>query len=122
MAREIPFVAAGHPCACRENPLREKTNGGVTGPSLRVQGEPTVARQPAAAGRAIPARAGRTPPSEYGYSGTAGHPCACRENNIRGCRRVVYLGPSLRVQGEPNVDPASRPPLRAIPARAGRTR
>ena len=52
---------SGHPCACRENVVSASTVRGHVGPSLRVQGEPTASAPNVLAGRAIPARAGRTP-------------------------------------------------------------
>ena len=93
----------------------------IKGPSLRVQGEPRSDHSDDRTHRAIPARAGRTPGIASSGRQKKGHPCACRENlhNDKQCRGIV--GPSLRVQGEQEIEEGPVLGVRAIPARAGRT-
>ena len=111
----------GHPCACRENRLRRSSRLRQTGPSLRVQGEPPLSVQGVYATRAIPARAGRTLEAVRAMRPVTGHPCACRENLSPARATGTYVGPSLRVQGELGTTIRYVSPMRAIPARAGRT-
>ena len=112
----------GHPCACRENVTLLPNSSGLDGPSLRVQGEPNIYRGTTGGAGAIPARAGRTGTGNTSVSWRLGHPCACRENCTNGQALPIHVGPSLRVQGEPNHLRYLQPQWRAIPARAGRTR
>ena len=56
----IASMSSGHPCACRENTKYALRTGPVSGPSLRVQGEPVFLDFTVFPERAIPARAGRT--------------------------------------------------------------
>ena len=119
MARTL---SPGHPCACRENSRGRFSRHYRLGPSLRVQGELRSWMPIHGDKRAIPARAGRTLRDCISNRGIPGHPCACRENGpIVGRRRGLY-GPSLRVQGEPCARRSTSVGIRAIPARAGRTK
>mgnify|MGYP006977943327 CR=1 FL=1 len=113
---------AGHPCACRENKNYAHENESKKGPSLRVQKELSKFFILLRKQWAIPARAGRTR-SRGGVRFLAkGHPCACRENGVGAAAGIVIAGPSLRVQGEPHIVVEAPAVVRAIPARAGRTR
>ena len=116
-----PSRRTGHPCACRENVSRMGRIGCLRGPSLRVQGEPENLVSALKTARAIPARAGRTLAMQRSFRVKEGHPCACRENDVRLLPKAYWHGPSLRVQGERFKSRVYSSRYRAIPARAGRT-
>ena len=113
--------ALGHPCACRENSMKERCHIVKSGPSLRVQGELRIISILPLKWRAIPARAGRTSVAGCSMTLATGHPCACRENPVIKTSEPFNIGPSLRVQGELFSFFLPLYTCRAIPARAGRT-
>ena len=110
-----------HPRVCGENGAGADPDGVLDGSSPRVRGKHPHGHQQIAAGRLIPACAGKTlgvPPWDLGHMA---HPRVCGENMCIAPVPWESTGSSPRVRGKPA--PAKTPDRRRrlIPACAGKT-
>ena len=110
-----------HPRVCGENGAGADPDGVLDGSSPRVRGKHPHGHQQIAAGRLIPACAGKTlgvPPWDLGHMA---HPRVCGENVLGTPTKPSDRGSSPRVRGKPGRAPAHPVRLGLIPACAGKT-
>ena len=141
VAGRPPRRHPAHPRVCGENSSSMVSVASVAGSSPRVRGKHPHGHQQIAAGRLIPACAGKTlgvPPGTlvtWLIPACAGktcalrpsrgraraHPRVCGENRPRQRRQIVVAGSSPRVRGKRLGGDVERLPVRLIPACAGKT-
>ncbi len=113
--------SAGHPRVGGENLSTVRDWILKHGPSPRGRGKRRKRGSPAGLFRAIPAWAGKTPPSACSTGRHSGHPRVGGENGGWKASSASVPGPSPRGRGKP-ANRASEPfEWRAIPAWAGKT-
>ncbi len=112
---------SAHPRACGENQKNPLAVAPMRGSSPRVRGKHTTpTRWPWRTGL-IPARAGKTPGSDYALYGVWAHPRACGENAKGAEDAAREEGSSPRVRGKLHGGTHVGVPCGLIPARAGKT-
>ena len=110
-----------HPRACGENLARLTRRVAEGGSSPRVRGKPALLAGCGAAGRLIPACAGKTQRCRFQLRLPAAHPRVCGENSPYLCPKHRPMGSSPRVRGKLIGNAFERCPDRLIPACAGKT-
>ena len=111
-----------HPRVCGENKSIPPLGRSMAGSSPRVRGKRQAHAPGAAAGRLIPACAGKTSTPAWPGTRPPAHPRVCGENSPRVWRRTIQTGSSPRVRGKLPCCPLPSRLARLIPACAGKTR
>ena len=126
-AGRTPAVAAlcnwppAHPRSCGADSLVLTSVTPIGGSSPLVRGGPFVRLLDRAAGRLIPARAGRTRPADDEPGGCGAHPRSCGADTLGAGGQLTGGGSSPLVRGGRIGQVGTGQVDRLIPARAGRT-
>ena len=114
-------MRGAHPRACGENGAQREISSGGSGSSPRVRGKLAGEGEGGRPLGLIPARAGKTWPSQPGHFLIRAHPRACGENGAQTARVLQPGGSSPRVRGKRRGRGRRARARRLIPARAGKT-
>ena len=113
--------AWAHPRVCGENSRLRNRTGLGRGSSPRVRGKQPVRRIRGSRAGLIPACAGKTAPRQSPPTMNWAHPRVCGENTKTSCFNLFTGGSSPRVRGKLVAAHDDLPPVRLIPACAGKT-